>query len=105
MEKEWSKNHSFKLCKEGGTMEIEKKVLELLSKPLEKEGVQIDSVVYEKEGGTYFLRVVIDKIGGVDIDTCVDVTHIINPILDEADIIEGSYILDVSSKESGDKDE
>ena len=42
--------------------------------------------------------VVIDKKPYVDIDTCVLATHIINPILDEEDLIEDSYVLDVCSK-------
>jgi len=46
--------------------------------------------------------VTIDKEGIVDIDTCVMVSKLASPILDEANIIEDSYILDVCSKEKGD---
>ena len=55
----------------------------------------------EKEGSNYFLRITIDREKPIDIDTCVLVTKIINPLLDEADIIKDSYILDISSKEKG----
>lgn len=80
---------------------IEKKVRELISEEVSKLGVTIDSVVYEKEGSNYFLRITIDREKPIDIDTCVEVTKVINPLLDEADIIKDSYILDISSKEKG----
>ena len=81
---------------------IEKKVRELIEKEVAKMGVIIDSVIYEKEGSNYFLRITIDREQMIDIDTCVEVTKVINPLLDEANIIEDSYILDISSKEKGD---
>ena len=74
-------------------MNIEEKVKELLEKEVEKKGVRIDSVKLEKEDNNFFLI--------IDIDTCVEVTNIINPLLDEADLIKESYILDVSTKEKG----
>ena len=64
-------------------------------------GFKIDDIVYEKEGNTWFLRVIIDKEGVVIVDDCVTVCNGINPILDEVDLIEESYILDVCSKEKG----
>ena len=82
-------------------MEIEKKVRELVEQKVNEIGVKIDSVEYLKEGGNNFLRITIDKDIPVDVDTCVEVTNIISPILDENDIIEDSYILDISSKERG----
>ncbi len=82
-------------------MNIEEKVKELLEKEVEKKGVRIDSVKLEKEDNNFFLRIVIDRDEIIDIDTCVEVTNIINPLLDEAELIEESYILDVSTKEKG----
>lgn len=82
---------------------IEKKVRELITDEVSKLGIVIDSVTYEKEGSNYFLRIVIDRDKIIDIDTCVEVTKIINPLLDNANIIEDSYILDISSKEKGDR--
>ncbi len=84
---------------------MEEKVRKLLESEVNKLGVSIDSVVYEKEGSNYFLRIVIDRDEPIDIDTCVEVTNIINPLLDKADFISDSYILDVSTKEKGVKDE
>ena len=80
---------------------IEKKVRELIEDEVSKMGIRIDSVTYEKEGSNYFLRIVIDRDKIIDIDTCVEVTKVINPLLDKIDIIEDSYILDISSKEKG----
>ena len=82
-------------------MNIETKVTELIKEHVEKEGYILDEVLYEKESGNYFLRVVIDKNGIIDIEDCVKVTHIVDPLLDTVDYIEDSYILDVCSKEKG----
>ena len=82
-------------------MEIEEKVTKLIKSEIEKQGIILDQVLYVKEGSQYFLRIVIDKQGFIDLDDCVNVTNIINPILDKNDIIETNYILDVCSKEKG----
>ena len=82
-------------------MTIEGKVRKLLEKDVEASGVFIDSVKLEKEDNNLFLRIVIDRDEIIDIDKCVEVTNIINPLLDEADLIKESYNLDVSTKEKG----
>lgn len=84
-------------------MQIEEKVKKLVEKKVEELGVRIDSVEYVKEKGNNFLRIIIDADKIIDVDTCVEVTNIINPMLDEADLIEESYILDISTKEKGEK--
>lgn len=84
---------------------MEEKVRKLIEKEVNNLGVSIDSIVYEKEGSNNFLRIVIDRDEVIDIDTCVEVTNVINPLLDKADFLEDSYILDVSTKEKGVKDE
>ncbi len=85
---------------------LENKVRELIQDHVLKEGVVIDNISYEQEGGNNFLRIVIDKDGGVDLDTCVSVTNVINPILDNhEDMFNEAYILEVTSKERGDSNE
>lgn len=85
---------------------MENKIKELLKKTIEENGYRLDSVVYEKEGNTNFLRVIIDKEGYITVDDCVTVCNLVNPILDKEDPIEENYILDVCSKEKGsDEDE
>ena len=84
---------------------MEDKVRALIEKEVNKMGIDIDSILYEKEGSNYFLRIVIDRKEPIDIDTCVEVTNIINPLLDKADFLNDSYILDVSTKEKGEDNE
>lgn len=80
---------------------IEEKVRNLIEKDVNNLGINIDSIEYVKEGSNYFLRITIDSNDVIDIDKCVEVTDVINPLLDEADLIEDSYILDISTKEKG----
>lgn len=80
---------------------IEEKVRNLIEKDVNNLGINIDSIEYVKEGSNYFLRITIDGNDVIDIDKCVEVTDVINPLLDEADLIEESYILDISTKEKG----
>ena len=80
---------------------IEEQVKKLLEDDLKKENVIIDSVKYNREGNNNFLRIIVDQNKSIDVDAIVEITKMINPILDEADIIKDSYILDVSSKEKG----
>ena len=77
--------------------EIKKAIMPKL-KPLE---IVVDEITYEKEGNYYFLRIILDRESGIDLDTIVEATNIINPILDDLDLINDSYILDVLSKERG----
>ena len=62
----------------------------------------VDSVTYEVEGSINFLRIVLDKVNGLDLDTIVEATNVINPIIDTFDFVDESYILDIISKEKGD---
>lgn len=82
-------------------MDIEDIVTNLIKDVITNNNYILDSVTYLKEDGNYFLRVVIDKNGIIDIDDCVTVSKLINPILDLNDPIEDNYILDVCSKEKG----
>ena len=82
-------------------MDIEKRIEELISDAITESGYILDEVLYVREDGNYFLRIVIDKNGIIDVEDCVKVTKIIDPMLDEVDYITDSYILDVCSKEKG----
>lgn len=63
----------------------------------EKLGLSIWDVRYVREGGSYFLRIFIDKPGGVGIEDCEAMSRAINTPLDELDPIRESYCLEVSS--------
>lgn len=64
---------------------------------VEEAGCSLWDVEYVKEAGEWFLRVYIDKEGGVSIDDCEAVSRPLSDKLDEADPIEGSYTFEVSS--------
>ena len=80
---------------------ILKKVREIIEEPMKKMDITVDSVSREVEGKYNYLKIFLDKESGLDIDTIVEATNIINPILDEYDLIDEEYILDISSKERG----
>ena len=72
--------------------------VEALVRPVvEGMGLRLWDVVFEKEGPDWYLRVLIDRDGTMDTDTCADVSHALDPILDEADPIPQSYYLEVGS--------
>lgn len=77
------------------------KIEELITGPMKEMDIVVDSVTWEVEGKYNYLKIILDKETGLDIDTIVEATNIINPILDEYDLIDDEYILDISSKERG----
>lgn len=72
--------------------------VEALARPIvEDEGCELWSVEYVREAGSWYLRVFIDKDGGVGIDDCERISRRLDPILDEADPIPDSYVFEVGS--------
>lgn len=69
----------------------------LLEPILEKNNFELVDVEYVKEGGNWFLRVYIDKPGGINIEDCELVSRALSDLLDEHDYIPDAYILEVSS--------
>ena len=80
---------------------ILKEIRNNIEEPMKKMDIIVDSVLWEKEGNYYYLKIFLDKINGLDLDTIVEATNIINPIIDDLDLIKEEYILDISSKERG----
>ena len=80
---------------------MEEKIRNLIEGEVLKLGVSIDTIEYVKENQNYFLRIVVDRDEPLDIDKVVDVTNVISPLLDEANIINDPYTLEVWSKEKG----
>lgn len=78
-------------------VEIEERTESLVLPIVELAGLELWDVEYVKEGSDYYLRVYIDKSGGVNIDDCVLITKSLNEKLDADDFIEDAYILEVSS--------
>ena len=73
------------------------KVYGLIKETVEAEGVSLWDVRFLKEGASWYLRVFIDKPEGISIDDCTNVSHAIDPIIDDADPIDVSYYLEVCS--------
>ncbi len=63
----------------------------------ELKDYELVDVAFVKEGSNRYLRVYIDKPGGVSIDDCADVSKALNAMLDKYDPVEENYILEVSS--------
>ena len=73
-------------------------VVEALARPIvEEQGCTLWDVEYVKEAGVWYLRLYIDREGGVSINDCEAVSRPVSDLLDEADPIEGSYTFEVSS--------
>lgn len=75
---------------------IEAEVEKIVEELLENTALELVAVDYVKERDWY-LRVFIDKEGGVDLDDCQDLSRKLEELLDAQDIIKTSYILEVSS--------
>ena len=78
-------------------MKVTELVAELARPIVEEQGCELWDVEYVREGSEYFLRLYIDKEGGVDIDDCEAISRAMDPILDEKDPVPGSYHFEVCS--------
>ena len=75
----------------------ESKTEELVQPLVDKNKFELVDVEYVKEAGTNYLRVYIDKEGGITIDDCEIISRALSDLLDEKDYIDEAYILEVSS--------
>ena len=76
---------------------LEKKIEDLVKPIIENLGYKVYDVMYQKEGKDNYLRIFIDKEGGIDLNDCEKVNDSINDILDEKDYIKAQYYLEISS--------
>lgn len=76
---------------------IEQRVEELIAPGILDKGLELVDVEYLKESGHWYLRLYIDKEGGVDIDDCTNVSHFVSEVLDQNNPITQAYMLEVSS--------
>lgn len=72
-------------------------VAQLAAPAIAAQGCELWDVEYVREAGQWYLRLYLDKDGGVDIADCEAVSRVVSDLLDEADPIEGSYTFEVSS--------
>ena len=78
-------------------MKITDQVRAFAEPVVQAHGCSLWDVEYVKEGGDWFLRLYIDKDGGVDINDCEAISRAVDPILDEKDPIPDSYSFEVCS--------
>ena len=76
-------------------------IKEAIKPSMDRLNIEITNISYKKEGNYNFLEIELDQINGIDLDTIVKATEVINPIIDKLDIIDETYILDIVSKERG----
>ena len=72
-------------------------VTELVAPIVKEQGLELWDVKFEKEGASWYLRVFVDKDGGITIDDCENVSRAINDPIDQLDPIEQRYFLEVCS--------
>ena len=75
---------------------IEDTVEKIVEELLEGTKIELVTVEYVREKDWY-LRVFIDKEGGIELDDCQELSGRLGDILDEKDVIKGAYMLEVSS--------
>ena len=73
------------------------KLKELLSEMLEQKGIELVELSYRRQNKGVVLRFLVDKTGGISLDECAQLNHEINRALDNTDIIDERYMLEVSS--------
>ena len=83
--------------RDGNLAKIDEALEKLALDICERHGVYIYNTEYKKEGSEYFLRLFIDKDGGVTIEDCENVSREISPLLDDLTFIKEAYIFEVSS--------
>ena len=89
---------SFLLTKrKDGFMKVTEQVAAFAEPVVQEHGCELWDVEYVREGSEYFMRLYIDKEGGVDIDDCEAISRAMDPILDEKDPVPGSYHFEVCS--------
>jgi ribosome maturation factor RimP len=76
---------------------VEDIVYEIAKPVVDRFGFELVEVEYKKEGAEWYLRIYLDKEGGITIDDCQSVSEEVSDLLDEADPIDHSYIFEVSS--------
>ncbi len=76
---------------------ITEQVAALAAPVVEEEGCNLWDVEYVREAGTWYLRILIDKEGGLGIEDCERISRRLDPMLDEADPVPDSYVFEVGS--------
>lgn len=81
---------------------MQDKVIKLIGNSLDDLNLKVDSAIYEKEGPNNYLRIALDADFIIDLNKVTEASRIIDPIIEEADLINEAYILDIYAKPKGD---
>ena len=73
------------------------KIREIIEPVIREDGAELVEMIYRKEAGRQVLRLLVDKEGGVQLSDCARLNQKIGQILDEANIIQESYVIEVDS--------
>jgi ribosome maturation factor RimP len=79
------------------TSTIKSSIEAMVTPYLNEQGFELVDIEYIKEGSNWFLRIFVDKDGGIDIDECGRISEFVSEQLDKNDPISGAYFLEVSS--------
>jgi ribosome maturation factor RimP len=77
--------------------DVTQRIWHELEPHLEEQGYELVEVEFGQHGHRWFLRIYVDRDGGVTLDDCTAVSQLLNPLLDASDVIDSSYVLEVSS--------
>lgn len=77
--------------------EIKERVKELTSNYLESKGIELVDIIYRREQSGMVLRLLVDTPTGIVMDQCEQLNNYLSELLDKEDVIEGHYVLEVSS--------
>lgn len=80
---------------------MKEKVVQIIGNNLKDLNLFVDDVIYEKENNVNYLRICLDSKDIIDVNLIVEATKIINPLIDEEDLIKEEYILDIYGKSKG----
>lgn len=80
-----------------GKGSVTESIEELVTPITEENRLELVDVEYKKEGKDWFLRIFIDKEGGVTVDDCTRVSREIEDLIDVEEVVPTSYVLEVSS--------
>lgn len=80
-----------------GKGSVTESIEELVTPIVTENRLELVDVEYKKEGKNWFLRIFIDKEGGITVEDCTQVSRQIEDLIEVEEVVPSSYILEVSS--------
>lgn len=81
---------------------MKEKIANIVNDAIKDLNLYVDDAFIKEEEQITSLNIILDSDEVIDLDLITEASRIINPIIDEADLIDKEYVLDISSKEKGD---